>query len=71
MMNDLDKELQNLGFSKELIISISEAEQFGKYDINVDDISYQSYDNEIISSTELEVNQEPFTCSNFLVGNGD
>ena len=70
-MNDLANELQNLGFSKDLIISISEAEQFGKYDINVDDISYQSYDNEIISSTELEVNQEPSTCTNFLIENCD
>lgn len=70
-MDDLAKELQSLGFSKDLIISISEAEQFGKYDINVDDISYQSFDNEIVSSTELEINQEPSTCSNFLVGNGD
>lgn len=70
-MNDLANELQNLGFSKDLIISISEAEQFGKYDINVDDISYQSYDNEIVSSTELEVNQEPSTCTNFLIENCD
>ena len=69
MMNDLDKELQNLGFSKDYIISINEAEHFEKYDTCVDDISYQSYDNEIISSAELEVNQAPSTCTNFLIEN--
>ena len=71
MMNDLDKELQNLGFSKDYIIAINEAERFNKYDINVDNISYQSYDNEMISSAELEVTQAPSTCANFLIESCD
>lgn len=70
-MNDLDKELKKLGFSKDFIVSINEAEQFDKFDINVDNISYQSYDNEMISSTELEVNQEPSSCFNLLIENND
>ena len=71
MMDNLNKQLQSLGFSKELIISINEAEQFEKYDISIDNLKYQSFDKEIISSTELKVNQAPKTCTNLLIENCD
>ena len=70
MMNNLDKELLNLGFSRDFIASINEAKQFDDYDIKIENPNYQSRVNETTSSTELEVTQEPTTCSNFLVENG-
>lgn len=68
-MNSLDKELKSFGFSREFIASINEAEVFENYDIRVENPNYQSYVNETTSSAEVEVNQPPTTCSNFLVDN--
>jgi hypothetical protein len=70
MMDGLDKELMNLGFSEDFIASINEAKQFDDYDVKIENPNYQPCVNETTSSTEIEVTQEPTTCSNFLVENG-
>ena len=69
MMNGLDKELLNLGFSDDFVASINEAKQFEDYDVKIESPNFQSCVNETTSSTEIEVTQEPTTCSNILVEN--
>ena len=68
-MNGLDKELLNLGFSDDFVASINEAKQFEDYDVKIESPNFQSCVNETTSSTEIEVTQEPTTCSNILVEN--
>lgn len=69
MMNGLDMELLNLGFSEDFVASINEAKRFEDYDVKIESPNFQSCVNETTSSTEIEVTQEPTTCSNFLVEN--
>ena len=69
-MNDLDKALQDFGFSNSFINSVNEAKKFDSYEIDVRIDNFQLYDNEIVSSTELEIEHEPTSCSNYLIESG-
>lgn len=55
-MKNLKDTLQKVGFSNELIDAISATPQLESQENNVDDICYQAFENEITSSTEINMN---------------
>lgn len=55
-MKNLKDTLHEVGFSNELIDAISATPQLESQENNVDDICYQAFENDITSSTELNMN---------------
>jgi len=60
-MKNLKDTLQEVGFSNELIDAISATPQLESQENNVDDICYQAFENDIISSTEINMNDNSNT----------
>ncbi len=54
MMN-LKDTLREVGFSNELIDAISKSPQLESQENNVEDICYQAFENDITSSTEINM----------------
>lgn len=55
-MKNLKDTLYEVGFSNELIDAISATPQLEGQENNVDDICYQTFENDITSSTEINMN---------------
>ena len=55
-MKNLKDTLHEVGFSNELIDAISATPQLESQENNVDDICYQEFENDITSSTEINMN---------------
>ncbi len=55
-MKNLKDTLHEFGFSNELIEAISATPQLESQENNVDDICYQAFENDITSSTEINMN---------------
>lgn len=55
-MKNLKDTLLEVGFSNELIDAISATPQLESQENNVDDICYQAFENDITSSTEINMN---------------
>ena len=55
-MKNLKDTLHEVGFSNELIDAISATPQLESQENNVDDICYQAFENDITSSTEINMN---------------
>ena len=55
-MKNLKDTLHEVGFSNELIDAISATPQLESQENNVDDICYQTFENDITSSTEINMN---------------
>ena len=60
-MNKLKEILSEVGFSDELIDAINMTPKMESQEINVDDICYQAFENNIISSTEINLSGESDT----------
>lgn len=54
-MKNLKDTLHEVGFSNELIDAISATPQLESQENNVDDICYQAFENDITSSTEINM----------------
>lgn len=70
MMDTLEKELHNIGFSDVFIKEINRAENFDTLDLDIANVGFQTYENEIVSTTELEVTNTPTSYTNFVIGIG-
>lgn len=55
-MKNLKDTLHEVGFSNELIDAISATPQLESQENNVDNICYQTFKNDITSSTEINMN---------------
>ena len=55
-MKNLKDTLHEVGFSNELIDAISTTPQLESQENNVDNICYQTFKNDITSSTEINMN---------------
>lgn len=64
-MNTLEEELRDVGYSDELVKVIKNAEDFNLQEINVSNVSFQLYENHVVSSTELDVTDLPTTCVDY------
>ena len=60
-MKNLKDTLHEVGFSNELIDAISATPQLESQKNNVDDICYQAFENDITSSTEINMNDNSNT----------
>lgn len=60
-MKNLKDILHDVGFSNELIEAINTTPQLECQDNNVDDIRYQAFENNITSSTEINMIETPNT----------
>jgi hypothetical protein len=60
-MKNLKDTLHEVGFSNELIDAISATPQLESQENNVDDICYQAFENDITSSTEINMNDNSNT----------
>lgn len=66
-MDTLDEELQNIGFSDDYVKAIRNAEEFDMPDIEIENINFQSFENDMVSTTELEVTNTPTTYTNYII----
>ena len=66
-MDTLEKELHNLGFSDNLIKVVEDAEMFDSPKSFITDINFQSFNNEVVSSTDLEVTSIPISYTNYVI----
>ena len=60
-MKNLKDTLHEVGFSNELIDAISATPQLESQEYTVDDICYQAFENDITSSTEINMNDNSNT----------
>lgn len=60
-MENLDNLLREVGFSDELINAIGTIPQLESQDIDVDNIRYQTFESNMVSSTEINMNENPST----------
>lgn len=60
-MKNLKDTLREVGFSNELIDAISTTPQLESQENNVDNISYQTFENEVTSSTEINMSDNTNT----------
>lgn len=60
-MKNLKDTLREVGFSNELIDAISATPKLESQDNNVDNISYLTFENEVTSSTEINMNDNTNT----------
>ena len=64
-MKELNETLRRVGFSNELIDAISEAPQLKSQEIDVDDTYYQTFKNDITSSTEINMTEDYNTYNDY------
>lgn len=67
-MKSLENKLQELGFSNDYIKVVNEAIQYDSAPYPIPDISFQDFEQEIISSTELEITVYPSSDTNWFIG---
>lgn len=60
-MKNLKDTLREVGFSNELIDAINATPQLEDQENNVNNICYQAYENDITSSTEINMSGNPNT----------
>lgn len=60
-MENLDNLLREVGFSDELINAIGTIPQLESQDIDVDNTRYQTFESNMVSSTEINMNENPNT----------
>lgn len=60
-MKNLKDTLREVGFSNELIDAINATPQLESQENNVDNISYQTFENEVTSSTEINMSDNTNT----------
>ncbi len=70
-MKSLEIKLQELGFSDDYIKAVSETIQYDSASSPIPDISFQDFEQEIISSTELEITVSPSSDTNYIIGDID
>ena len=58
-MKNLKDTLHEVGFSNELIDAISTTPQLESQENNVDNICYQTFENNMTSSTEINMSETP------------
>ena len=67
-METLEKELKDIGFSDDFVNKVIEMENFDSPDIDIVNVNYHSYENEFVSTTELEVTNIPTSYTNYVIG---
>lgn len=67
-MESLAIKLQKLGFSDEYIEFLNETKQYDTATSAIPNISFQNYEQEIISTTELEITISPSSDTNYIIG---
>lgn len=60
-MENLNNLLREVGFSEELIDAIGTIPQLESQDIDVDNTRYQTFENNMVSSTEINMSENPNT----------
>lgn len=61
VMNSFKEILHDIGFSKDLIDAINDAPQLESQTIDIDNAHYQTFENDITSSTEINMSDCPNT----------
>ena len=67
MMETLEKELQNIGFSDDFVKLVKNAEQFDTLDVDIESVNFQSFETKIVSSTELKVADDRTSYTNYVI----
>lgn len=70
-MKSLEIKLQELGFSDDYIKVVNETIQYDSAPYPIPDLSFQDFEQEIISSTELEITVYPSSDRNYFIGGID
>lgn len=68
-MKTLDDELKKLGFSDDLVSAVNKSEYLDVQGIKVEEFHFQDYENGIITSTNVSINDESNTSDNYFVTN--
>lgn len=67
-MDTLEKELRDIGYSDDFINSVRDAKLFVPPDVDIANICFQSFENDIVSSTELKITDAPTSYTNYVIG---
>lgn len=70
-MTSLEIKLQELGFSEDYIKVVNETIQYDSAPYPISDISFLDFEQEIISSTDLEITVYPSSDTNYFIGDID
>jgi cyanate lyase len=66
-MKTLEDELKGLGFSDDLVKVMRTYEYLNVQGMNVEDFHFQDYENGMVSSADISINEESNTSNNYFI----
>ncbi|MFI3296240.1 MAG: hypothetical protein R3Y59_01275 [bacterium] len=57
-MKTINEELKKIGFPDDLLKVMSNSEYLEEYEIEINDFHFQDYENRIVSSIDVSINEE-------------
>lgn len=69
IMDTLENQLIKIGFREDFIDIIKKEESFESYNTPISEEDYSTFDNEIVSTTDIDIRNEPLLSTNCILDN--